>query len=257
MDEAGSAEADQGGAGRRGRSHDAEGTREAILDAGEDVFAEHGFDGARVDAIAKASGYNKSLIFQYFGDKLGLYGAVIRRADEQTRQMQNHALTELRKPNALRDFPSLERLLRQYVAWYFDYAVEHPNVIRIFNWEMAEGWQTFGKVITERDYQDVEDFTPIFQRLQKAGLIRPKPTPLLQYTTALFSAHVILAILPLYDMLIRGSEIQSAETISQAREFVIEFVVSGLLTKPGKRPAPKPGKATQAAGQRKGGPGRH
>ena len=57
--------------------HDAEGAREAILNAGEEVFAEHGFDGARIDAIAKSSGYNKSLIFQYFGDKLGLYAAVI------------------------------------------------------------------------------------------------------------------------------------------------------------------------------------
>ena len=58
--------------------HDAEGAREAILNAGEEVFAEHGFDRARIDAIAKASGYNKSLIFQYFSDKLGLYAAVIR-----------------------------------------------------------------------------------------------------------------------------------------------------------------------------------
>ena len=38
---------------RRGRVHDAEGTRMAILDAAEEVFAEHGFDGARVDAIAE------------------------------------------------------------------------------------------------------------------------------------------------------------------------------------------------------------
>ena len=41
------------GSKRRGRMHDAEGAREAILNAGEEVFAEHGFDGARIDAIAK------------------------------------------------------------------------------------------------------------------------------------------------------------------------------------------------------------
>ena len=40
---------------RRGRAHDAEGAREAILNAAEAVFAEHGFDGARIDVIAKAS----------------------------------------------------------------------------------------------------------------------------------------------------------------------------------------------------------
>jgi AcrR family transcriptional regulator len=37
---------------KRGRTHDAEGAREAILNAAEKVFAEHGFDGARIDVIA-------------------------------------------------------------------------------------------------------------------------------------------------------------------------------------------------------------
>src|SRR5512142_3213380 len=109
------------GAGRRGRARDAEGTREAILDAGEQVFAEHGFDGARIDAIAKASGYNKSLIFQYFGDKLGLYAAVIRRADDQTRETQNRALEELIGLEANLTIDQLRAVLREYVGWYFDY----------------------------------------------------------------------------------------------------------------------------------------
>src|SRR6266567_6612346 len=69
--------------GKRGRAHDAEGTREAILDAAEEVFAEHGFDGARIDAIAAAADYNKSLIFHYFGDKLGLYREIVLRMREQ------------------------------------------------------------------------------------------------------------------------------------------------------------------------------
>ncbi len=43
---------------RRGRAHDAEGARQTILDAAEEVFAEHGFDGARIDAIAEVAGYN-------------------------------------------------------------------------------------------------------------------------------------------------------------------------------------------------------
>lgn len=32
--------------------------RRAILDAAEEAFAAHGFAGARIDAIARASGYN-------------------------------------------------------------------------------------------------------------------------------------------------------------------------------------------------------
>ena len=233
MDGSGSSESDQGSAGRRGRSRDAEGTREAILDAGEKVFAQHGFDGARIDAIAEASGYNKSLIFQYFDDKLGLYAAVIRRADEQTRQTQNRALLDLMKTDPLQDAEALKHLLGEYVGWYLDYAVEHPQIIRIFNWEMAEGWQTFSKVLSERDYQDVEDFAPIFAKIQRAGLMRPKPAPLLQFTSAIFMCHVYLAILPLYTLLLPGTESDPPKALAEARDFIIEFIVNGMLILPG------------------------
>src|SRR5438105_11930756 len=80
---------------RRGRVHDAEGTREAILNAAEVVFAEHGFDGARIDAIAAEAGYNKSLIFQYFGDKLGLYAAVAKRTDKDMNELEARLLAPL------------------------------------------------------------------------------------------------------------------------------------------------------------------
>src|SRR5258708_3094500 len=55
------------------RERDAEVAREAILKAAEEVFAREGFAGARIDTIAAESGYNKSLIFHYFGGKEGLY----------------------------------------------------------------------------------------------------------------------------------------------------------------------------------------
>src|SRR5215467_10346642 len=76
--------------GRRGEQ-----TREAILTAAEIVFAEHGFDGARIDTIADVSGFNKTLIFRYFGDKLGLYAQVLRRLDRQASELQAQLLGPL------------------------------------------------------------------------------------------------------------------------------------------------------------------
>jgi TetR/AcrR family transcriptional regulator len=222
---------------RRGRMHDAEGAREALLNAAEEVFAEHGFDGARVDAIAETAGYNKSLIFQYFEDKLGLYAAVIRRADDQTRQFQNRVMLTLMSTDPTRDINGLKKLFGEYVGWYFDYLVENPRILRIFNWEMAEGWQTFSKIMTERDFQDVEDFAPVFAQFQSAGIMRAEPSPLMHFTTALFMSQVYLAILPLYNVLLSGADLRSAEALAHAREFVIEFIVNGLFILPGKRPS--------------------
>ncbi len=241
MDQTGSSDSGD----RASRPRDAEATREAILDAGERVFAQHGFDGARIDAIAQASGYNKSLIFQYFGDKLGLYAAVIRRADEQTRGWQGEAFGALGNLGSQVRLEQLRDVLRTYVGKYFDYVLEHPRVLRIFNWEMAEGWQTFSRIVTERDYEDVDQFGPLMQRLQRAGLVRPRPNGLMQYTAALFVCHAYLGILPLYGFLMAGEDLTSPAALSQAREFLIEFVVNGLLVKPGSKPSGA-GKRTSA-----------
>jgi TetR/AcrR family transcriptional regulator len=244
MDNSAGSGSDGNPGSRRGRTHDAEGTRDAILDAGEQVFAEHGFDGARIDNIAKISGYNKSLIFQYFDDKLGLYAAVIRRADDQTRQTQDRALQELVGMKGKLTLEQLKVVLREYVGWYFDYMVEHPRIMRIFNWEMAEGWQTFSKVLSDRDFQDVEDFAPVFARIQDAGLMRPQPMPLLQYTTAMFMIHVYLAVLPFYHVLLPESDSNSPEALAPGREFMIQFIMNGLLVEPRVR---KPRRASSPA----------
>jgi TetR/AcrR family transcriptional regulator len=214
--------------------HDAEGTREAILNAAEEVFAKHGFDGARIDAIAAAAGYNKSLIFQYFGDKLGMYAAVVRRADDQTRSLQNEALNTFSFINsdARLNSDQIRRLLGGYVGWYYDYLVEHPRILRIYMWEMAEGWQTFSKILSQRDFDDVDQFEPVLKKLQGAGLLRSRFNPLVQLSSALFLTFMQLAILPLYKVLLPDVDLNSQAEMAQAREFVIEFIVNGLLVTP-------------------------
>ncbi len=251
MDNPGNAGDDGKPGHRRGRAHDAEGARDAILDAGERVFAKHGFDGARIDAIAQEAGYNKSLIFQYFEDKLGLYSAVIRRADNDMRVWQDEALKELREIEAAPlNVDRIRDLLRRFVGVYFDYLVEHPNVLRIYNWELAEGWQTFAQIWNERDRQDVEEFTPVFDKLQEAGLLRAEPNALLQYTTALFACHTYLAVPSMYRDLVPSGDFSSPEAIRAGREFTIDFITSGLLVQPGKD-KPKNTKKTQAAASAK------
>jgi len=54
-------------------------TRERIVLAACDVFAERGFRDATHETIAKAAGANKALINHHFGDKKTLYRAVWKR----------------------------------------------------------------------------------------------------------------------------------------------------------------------------------
>jgi AcrR family transcriptional regulator len=55
------------------RIRDAERTRRRILDAARREFGMKGFDGARVDAIARRARVNKGLIFYYFQNKEELF----------------------------------------------------------------------------------------------------------------------------------------------------------------------------------------
>src|SRR5579859_4292718 len=129
-------------------------TREAILAAAETEFADHGFDGARVDAIADRSGFNKNLIFRYFGDKLGLYAAVLRRADQELHELQAQVFSPL-----VAEQPATA--LATVIGVIFDYLVDHPRFLRILTWEMAAGWQTTAQIITESDREEMSHLGPV------------------------------------------------------------------------------------------------
>jgi len=61
----------------RVRRRDAAATREALLAAGTELFAEHGYDGVPVAAIAHRAGVNKAMINYHFGGKRQLYLAIV------------------------------------------------------------------------------------------------------------------------------------------------------------------------------------
>ncbi len=220
---------------RRGRSHDAQGARQAILDAAEKVFTEHGFDGARIDVIASAAGYNKSLIFQYFGDKLGLYEQVIRRADQSMQGLQAQVMTGLLEYGKAINVDRLRAALKKFLNDYFDYLIEHPRFARILLWEMAEGWQTFAKIVSQRDMEDIEQFGPLIEKMQKEGLLRSDFNPLAQFMLIEFLFPCYLASIPLYHMFMPGEDFSSPKALACAREFVIDFVLQGLMADPSER----------------------
>src|SRR5438270_13665651 len=59
------------------RRRDAAATRDALLAAGAELFAERGYDGVPVTAIAQKAGVNKAMINYHFGGKRKLYLAIV------------------------------------------------------------------------------------------------------------------------------------------------------------------------------------
>src|ERR1700694_2788788 len=209
---------------RRGRAHNAQGTREALLNAAEAVFAEHGFDGARFDAIAQTAGYNKSLIGQYFGDKLGLYTEVNKRIDRDMSELEARILTPLLADETIAsDASRFRTFLETALGALFDYLLEHPRLIRIILWEQAEGWQTYAKIISQFQSENTYQIRTLFSKARSTGLLRSDFDPLVQLVLAEQMCWTYLASIPLYQMFLAGEDLSSAPALVRAREYLIAF----------------------------------
>jgi TetR/AcrR family transcriptional regulator len=218
---------------RGGRARDAHRTRAAILDAAEAVFAQHGFDGARIDAIANASGYNNGLLFRYFGDKLGLYAEVLKRADREMGELLARVFAPLLEDETITsDAHRFKGFLRTTFGALFDYMVEHPHIMRMFNWEQAEGWQTFAKIASLFEPTDLARLEALFSRARRAGLLRADLDVVVMVVLVEQICWSSPAALPLYQSLFAGRTFSSATVLAHIREQIIGFLIAGVIRDP-------------------------
>ena len=66
------------------RRHDAQATRQALLEAADALFDERGYDAATVRDIGEHAGVDAALIARYFGSKEGLYLATLQQEGRPT-----------------------------------------------------------------------------------------------------------------------------------------------------------------------------
>jgi TetR/AcrR family transcriptional regulator len=99
-----------GGAGRRTRrARGGEETRLAVLRAAEEVFAERGYAGARMDEVAERTGIRRASLVYYFPNKRALYEAVL---DDLFLDLRDRYEAILTGPGPLTD-----RMLRCIDVW--------------------------------------------------------------------------------------------------------------------------------------------
>jgi AcrR family transcriptional regulator len=112
----------------RPKDADPEQTRATILGAAEEEFADRGFHGTRMVAIAKRAGVTHGLLHYYFDSKDGLYEEVVGRLFGRHQQLFERLVAGGNLLTA-----------RKVVLESFDLFWEHPNQVRIMLWEMASG----------------------------------------------------------------------------------------------------------------------
>ena len=111
---------------RRPVKRDPDGTRRRILEAATDDFSTRGLGGARINEIADRAGVNKRMLYHYFGDKDGLFLAVLE---------ESYARLRSRERDLELDHLPAETAMRRLVETTWEYYLKHPEFIRLLNSE--------------------------------------------------------------------------------------------------------------------------
>lgn len=153
-----------------GRTQDPEGTRLNIIEVASEEFALNGLSGARIDEIAARTRASKRMIYYYFGDKEGLYLAVLE-----------NTYRKVREGEAKLDVGGLAPLdaLRRLVEFTFDHHHKHEDFIRMVMIENIHHAEFLEKsqVIRQLNVTAIGTIETIYERGVKEGLFRPGLDP--------------------------------------------------------------------------------
>jgi AcrR family transcriptional regulator len=72
--------------------------RQRLLDIAEQLFAERGFYGVSIAAIASEVGFTKQGVLHYFNSKEKLYGAILQRISDDFQKQQTEAEQAFEEP---------------------------------------------------------------------------------------------------------------------------------------------------------------
>jgi AcrR family transcriptional regulator len=154
-----------------GRVNDPEGTRRNILEVATQEFAQNGLSGARIDEIAAKTKSSKRMIYYYFGDKEGLYRAVLEDAYSKVRATE--ATLDLEH------LPPLEALSK-LVRFTFDHHDGNPDFIRLVMIENIHHADFLGRsqVIQKLNVRAIDAVADLYRRGVERGVFREGIDPL-------------------------------------------------------------------------------
>ncbi len=153
------------------RIRDAERSREAILGAAEELFAEKGFDGVSLGEIAAAAGLSRGAPSYFFGSKAELYRAALQRAFAEREEATRRACEPLLSWAGSKDAGPIEPALAEAVGGYLDFLLRHPAFVALIQHEELAGGGRLREV--PREARAIEDaFRSVRAVAEERGLGR-------------------------------------------------------------------------------------
>ncbi len=197
--------------------------RANILEVATSEFAEHGYSGARVDEIAAKTETSKRMIYYYFGDKEGLFTAVLEEGYRQMRALERALDVEKLDP---------ESAMRALVAGTFEYQAAHERFVRLVVVENIHRGAHLEKtgIAGSLGSGALQTLSGIYDRGVATGVFRPGVSPL--------HLHMTISALSFFNVsnyatfsLIFNHDMKSPEALAERCDIVVETVLR-FLRKP-------------------------
>jgi TetR/AcrR family transcriptional regulator len=197
------------------------GARAAILAAAERVFAETGFAGARIDAIAAEAAVNKALLYYYFESKEHLYIMVL---EEQFREFNRQAVEMLTAEGSAR------AILLRYVSLHFDTISRRGRFAPLHQQLLMAGGRAAASLVRKYAIPRSLALGRLLERGMREGEFRRADV---RHTAVSIIALIVFyfSVSPMVRMLGHADAYSEAD-LKRRKAQVLEFVRRGLFTTP-------------------------
>jgi AcrR family transcriptional regulator len=196
-------------------------TTRRILSTAAEIFSESGFEGARMDEIAKQAGVNKASIYYHIGDKEALYARAIHDLFGNAANQMVQNITTSWSPR---------KKLKKYIHTLAGIVDQNPQIAAIMLREQASG----GKNLPELVARDIAGFVKIITDILDEGFkqgIFIKTTPFVVHLMIIGAIVLYKMSSPIrskYPVLSETSNEQKDQDLKQAAAEVQRLVLNAV-----------------------------
>lgn len=141
-------------------------TKERILQAAQKEFANRGFSGARMEAIARGADINKAMLFYYFSSKDNLYRTVLFGVFSEFFGEIGRFISQQLTPDLL---------LEKFPEIYLRFIARHPDLVRIMVFDLIHNPENvtaaMAEIIHEKMLYKPRPLLDMIKRWYDQGLI--------------------------------------------------------------------------------------
>jgi AcrR family transcriptional regulator len=207
--------------------HDEIKTKDRILKAAIEEFIEHGFDGARTQAVADRAKVNKAMLHYYYASKENMYEQAINI-------VATAIIDKLGKIPA--EQPLIEDRIGSVMDAYIDIFTDYADYFKIVIYEAMRGGKVLRKVLLSKNIlnnSSIRSFIKYFDNQVSSGKIRKvdKTQLFMSIVTQMLPVFIAGQILNEVVDVFGVKKAIAEKFIKGRKKFVLDLIMNGIRIK--------------------------